>query len=115
MSNKTDNYNGTVNKKEVHSSVHSSTPAKCEQKNFGSRLKKLRSGHGFSQKELGKAIGVSVVTIQSYEGGKLPKGEHTIALADALGCTTDELLRTQIKKHDLILEAAKDRGDDHLT
>lgn len=38
--------------------------------NFGEKVKELREAKGLSQVELGKRIGVSYRTVQSYEAGK---------------------------------------------
>ncbi|GFK94454.1 HTH-type transcriptional regulator PrtR [Fundidesulfovibrio magnetotacticus] len=59
---------------------------------FGERVRKAREVLGLSQQEFASKVGVSVTTIQNYEGGKLPKGEHAISLAKCLGCSIDWLL-----------------------
>ena len=38
--------------------------------NFGEKVKELREAKGFSQPELGRRVGVSTLTIASYEAGK---------------------------------------------
>lgn len=58
---------------------------------YTKRLMERRKMLRLSQKELAKIVGVSVNTIQSYETGNLPRGEHFLALAKALGCSLDWL------------------------
>ena len=38
--------------------------------NFGEKVRELREAKGLSQVELGRLIGVSYRTVQSYEAGK---------------------------------------------
>ena len=45
-----------------------------------------------SQRDLANKVGVSVNTIQSYEGGSLPRGPHFLTLAKALGCSLNWLV-----------------------
>lgn len=59
---------------------------------FGERLRQIRQKVGISQLRLAKDIGVSDTTIQNYEGGQLPKGEHVIKLADRFNVYIDWLL-----------------------
>lgn len=59
---------------------------------FAGRLKEIRMGLGISQKELAQKVGVSLTTIQNYEAGQFPKGEHLLSLASALSYSTDWLL-----------------------
>lgn len=59
---------------------------------FGQRVRGRREKLGIAQQELARKVGVSLTTIQNYEGGQLPKGEHAIMLAFALGMSLDELL-----------------------
>lgn len=61
-------------------------------KEFSERLKYIRQEKGLSQKRLAELTGVSTITIQQYESGKLPKSIHLAALSKSLGCTTDWLL-----------------------
>ena len=92
MAGHTGNDDNSVNKKNVHTSVHTSGSTKCERDGFAQRLKSARKQNNLSQKELGDAVGVSTVTIQNYENGQYPKGEYLIALSRELGCSTDWLL-----------------------
>ena len=51
-----------------------------------------REAKGLSQKELGQMCGVSGVMVGYYERGlRQPTLPIAMALADALGCTLDEL------------------------
>jgi phage repressor protein C with HTH and peptisase S24 domain len=61
-------------------------------KNFGERLKGLREELGLTQPYLAGKVGVSLGSVQNYERGKLPLGEHLVNLAAALGCSIDWLL-----------------------
>jgi len=65
---------------------------------FSSRLKELREKFKYSQDGLAKKIGVSKTSIQNYESGKIPKGDHIIKLAKALDCSLDWLLIGQYQK-----------------
>jgi len=58
----------------------------------GNRLKNLRSKLGYTQEELGNLIGVTKTTIQNYEYGRIPKGEHIITLAGLFNCSADWIL-----------------------
>lgn len=63
---------------------------------FAENLKQIRKKRGFTQNELGKAIGVSAQTISAYEKGSGDKGknptlEKVIDIADTLGVSLDEL------------------------
>ena len=60
-------------------------------KEFGNRVKKCREDMGMNQQTLATKIGVSLTTIQNYEGGQLPKGSHAIRLAQALSISLDFL------------------------
>lgn len=62
------------------------------QTSLGERVRKTREMLGLGQQALATKVGVSLTTIQNYEGGKFPKGEHAVSLAKALGCTIDWLL-----------------------
>lgn len=56
-------------------------------------LKELRTNRGMTQKQLAKATGLSIGTIQGYEQGRYePKIEALESLANALSCTFDDIL-----------------------
>lgn len=56
------------------------------------RIKELREEAGYSQPELGRAMGVSKVTVYQWEkGDKTPMAARLPKLASLLNCTVDEL------------------------
>ena len=60
---------------------------------IGKRLKELRMKRGFSQQELGTAIGVTKVSICGYENGtRLPTLDNLVKISEVLETTTDYLL-----------------------
>lgn len=62
------------------------------EESFGDRLRRLREARDWPQKVLSRKSGVPCPTISRYENGEnLPGMLHLVALADALGVTTDEL------------------------
>jgi transcriptional regulator with XRE-family HTH domain len=66
---------------------------------FGDRLASLRTAAGLSQRQLEKVSGVSHRMIAYYEKRPtLPPGHVLPALADALGCSVDELVGTKPPK-----------------
>lgn len=59
-------------------------------------LARLRAMRGMTQRELAERVGGGMTqeTISLYENGRQkPLPENLIRLADALGCTIDELVR----------------------
>lgn len=65
---------------------------------IGSKIKELRESKGLTQKELGKRIGVTAVTITRYErGDRNPSIEMLNKIADALNVPLSDLIlhRTQ--------------------
>lgn len=61
-------------------------------------LKAMRELRGYSQRELGKLVGTSQPNIYKLEHGIQPdiRSSTLIRLADALNCTTDELLGRKV-------------------
>ena len=59
---------------------------------FGLRLKELREKNGLTQTSLARKVGLSITSVQNFEGGQFPRGEHAIKLAYILGVSLDELL-----------------------
>lgn len=61
---------------------------------FSRRLKRLAHQKGrYDQKELAERSGISEVTISYYMNGMcLPKMSNIVKLAQALDCSTDELI-----------------------
>lgn len=58
-------------------------------------LKKLRQKALLTQNELSRLIGVSQSEISQWESGKrYPRAALLPRIADTLGCTVDELLRS---------------------
>ncbi len=58
-------------------------------------LRKMRTRIGITQTELARRLGVRQNTITQWErGSRQPRAEMLPKLADTLGCTLDELLRT---------------------
>ena len=69
------------------------TKATCvEEDTFFSRLKILRDGFGFTQKEVGNKLNVSTNTVQSWEKDTYPKGDALIILSEMFKCSIDWLL-----------------------
>ena len=59
---------------------------------FPTRLKELRTAHGITQKDLGKAIDVGRTTISEYESGKIvPKQEGLLRIANHFNVSVDYL------------------------
>lgn len=62
----------------------------CEK--VGHRLKVLRAEARMTQEDLASASGLSVDSIRTYERGiSAPRLETTVALAEALGCTPNDI------------------------
>ena len=60
---------------------------------FNDRVKALRIQASMTQKELGDILGVSVVTVRSWEtGNKTPSMSAIISLAKAFNVSTDYML-----------------------
>lgn len=59
--------------------------------NFKLRFLHRRNELHRTQRDLAKAVGVSVNTIQTYEEGNLPRGGNLIQVAFALNCSVDWL------------------------
>lgn len=60
--------------------------------NFLKRFNTRRKALNLSQVDLARLVNVSVNTIQSYEQGKLPRGQHFIDVAKALQCSVNWLV-----------------------
>lgn len=69
-------------------------PMEVQQDSLASRVKQLRGDLGITQRELGKRVGVSRVSIFNIEHGSNPRKETLEALARELN-TTPEILRGQ--------------------
>lgn len=55
-------------------------------------LSSLRAARGWTRERLAAEAGVSLATIWRMEHGQYPRVQHLIAIADALGVSTDTLL-----------------------
>jgi transcriptional regulator with XRE-family HTH domain len=62
------------------------------QEKFASRLRLKREEAGLTQQDLATKIGVSLTSIQNYEAGRIPRGEHLVALSRELSCSIDWIL-----------------------
>lgn len=69
--------------------------------NFFVRLKNARETAGISQKELGRLVGVSSNTVQSWEKDTYPKSDAIVALSNILGCSIDWLLKGECSQSQL--------------
>lgn len=78
---------------------------------FGQRLKNLRLEQGYTQKELGSVIGVSVVAIRSWEkNSKKPAMDALLSLGRTLNVSMDTLMGFHlgdIPKTSLVLSPAE--------
>lgn len=62
-------------------------------KNIGDNIRLRREAKGMTQLELANRCGVTDAMVCYYERGfRMPSLPTAAALADALGCTVDELL-----------------------
>ncbi len=60
-------------------------------------IRRLRNTAGLTQVELAEKIGVSQGSLSAYESGKdTPSIKTLIRIADALGCTLDELVERRV-------------------
>ena len=65
----------------------------------GANIQRLREERNLTQSELAGHIGISQVHLSHIERGvKVPTVSVVIQLADALDCTTDELLGRRAKR-----------------
>ena len=59
-------------------------------------IKKIREKKGITQQELATVLGVGQSTVVMWEtNNSLPRAEKLPAIAKALGCTIDELLKAE--------------------
>ena len=59
-------------------------------------LKHLRKRSGMTQGELAARLGVGRTSVTMWEIGKAtPPTKYLVAIAEALGCTVDELLKPE--------------------
>jgi transcriptional regulator with XRE-family HTH domain len=66
---------------------------------MGKRLQALRKAVGMSQSDVARAVGVSVKTYQPWDQGKRSfTFETAVKLADAIGCTLEDLAGRKVPK-----------------
>jgi transcriptional regulator with XRE-family HTH domain len=59
---------------------------------MGKQFQRVRLGHGLTQAELARRAKVRLRSLQEWEQGtRIPRFDRVVQLADALGCTLDEL------------------------
>ncbi len=64
-----------------------------EYENLGKRIAEKLSETGMSQKALAEHVGITSATMSRYiRGERTPRGPIIVAIAEALGCSTDELI-----------------------
>lgn len=75
-------------------------------------IKKLRKGKGLTQEQLAEQMGVSVMTMRRWEWGQAsPNAKLLSDLADKLGTTTEELLKsTDNKDTDVSVSYTKEQS-----
>lgn len=85
---------------------------------FAKNMKFFRHKAGLNQKDIAKYIGASQASVQRWEMGLLPKGDHLIKLSEMFGCSIDTLLKEDASassgKDDLVAgndQAGKDEND----
>ncbi|MCB1042720.1 MAG: helix-turn-helix transcriptional regulator [Acidobacteria bacterium] len=77
---------------------------------FGKRLKLLRKGRHWRQKELAKHLSVSLPQLNKYESGYLvAPAEKLVLIADLFGTTVDYLLHGITHNDELVDQALKAR------
>lgn len=59
---------------------------------FGDRLKRLVKARGLDNGILAKGLGVHIVTVSYWMGGRVPKGPTLVRLARLLGVSAEYLL-----------------------
>jgi transcriptional regulator with XRE-family HTH domain len=71
-------------------------PATTATETMGQRLARIRKERGVTQVELAERTGLIQVVVSDYERGRLRlPAEMAVRFAEALGVTTDELLRSR--------------------
>lgn len=76
---------------------------------FAKRVRDLRMGRGWTQRDLGVAAGIGKRSIEEYERGQVPK-QNLVKLAEALGVTEHYLLHgeeTLDVKVDMLVEEVR--------
>jgi transcriptional regulator with XRE-family HTH domain len=66
---------------------------------MGQRFKRLREAAGLTQAELARRTGIPMGTIRNWEQElRIPRFDHAIRAADALGISLDELAGRETPK-----------------
>jgi transcriptional regulator with XRE-family HTH domain len=60
---------------------------------LGENLRALMKARGATQKQLGKAVGITQASISRYLSGRTPKAEELFKLAEFFGVRADDLLK----------------------
>ena len=67
-----------------------------EQLTFGQRLDRMLRMKRMTQSDLARAVGVNRVSVHAWIHGKqMPRAQMIMKIADALGCTTSDLMDDQ--------------------
>jgi transcriptional regulator with XRE-family HTH domain len=75
------------------------TPVDMGKETLGERLARLRKERALTQNDMVERTGLTQVLVSDYERGRLRiSAEMAVRFAEALGITTDELLRPKKKK-----------------
>lgn len=73
-------------------------PGNADKETLGQRLARVRKERGLTQVELAERTGLIQVLVSDYERGRLRlPADMAVRFAEALGITTDELLRPKHK------------------
>jgi len=71
-------------------------PSASEKEAMGKRLAQVRKEHGLTQIELAERTGLIQVVVSDYERGRIRlPADMVVRFAEALGVSTDELLRPE--------------------
>lgn len=63
-------------------------------------IKRRRQELGMSQADLARKLGITQIAVSKWENGdNYPKSTRLRDVADALGCTVDDLLRKEVDAH----------------
>ena len=74
-------------------------PVNFDKESLGQRLARIRKERGFTQKDVAERTGLIQALVSDYERGRLRlAADMIVRFAVALGITTDELLRPNIRK-----------------
>lgn len=74
-------------------------PVNFDKESLGQRLARIRKERGFTQKDVADRTGLIQALVSDYERGRLRlAADMIVRFAVALGITTDELLRPNVRK-----------------